>query len=151
MLGSLLSAVITGEAAAAARRLRTQAIVLSVLGGIAFLGVIFLILAGYLYLSSWIGALPAALWCGGSLIGLAVLGYIIYRITAGARARREIGQRNSDLTSVAAATALAALPTLGLRAGGIGLVAAPFLAAVGYLILKENTRSPAKSGKDDDS
>jgi|CXWK01.1.fsa_nt_gi hypothetical protein len=150
MLGSLLAAVISGEAAATARRLRTQAIVTSVLGAIALLGIVFLLIAAYLYLSLWVGALGAALWFGCVFIAVALLGYLAYRITAKARARREAERRKSDLASVAAATALAALPTLGLRAGGIGLAATPFLMAVGYLILKENTRATSPKDEDDD-
>lgn len=149
MLAQLLGAVLSGEASATAKRVKTQVVVFSILGVFALLGACFLLLAGYLYAAQHLGALQAALWFGGVLLGAAVLGYVIYRATAGARAKREARRRRTELTGVAAATALAALPTLATR-GGAGLVLAPFLAAVGYQIYKENTRTTRKSGDGDD-
>lgn len=140
MLPQLLGAVLSGEASATVKRLKTQVVVFSVLGIFALLGLFFLLIAGYLYAAQHLGALPAALWFAGVLLGIALLGYIIYRVSAGARARRAARRRRSELTGVAAATALAALPALASR-GGAGLVLTPILAAVGYQIYKENTRS----------
>ena len=149
MLASLLGTLLSGEAAATVNRLKTQAIVMSVLGAIGLLGLVFLLLAAYLFAAERLGALPAALWFGGSLLGLALGGYLVYLVTAGARARREARRRKSEISTIAAATALAALPALASRTGGLGLVAMPFLAAVGYQIIKENTRPPASGGDQD--
>lgn len=149
MLASLLGALLSGEASAAAKRLKTQIIVLSLMGGIALLALVFLILAAYIYAAGRLGPLQAALWFGGVLLAVAVLGFVINRVTSSIRARRAARRRKAELTTVAAATALAALPALASR-GGAGLLIAPFLAAAGYQIYKENSR-PSRSISPDDA
>jgi hypothetical protein len=149
MLASLLGALLSGEAVATAKRLKTQMFVMAIVGVIALVGVIFLLLAGYLYAAERLGAIPAALWFGGGFLGAALLGLIVYKVSAGARARREANRRKAELSTMAAATALALLPALASRKAGLGLVVAPFLAAVGYQILKENTRRPDSEKPED--
>lgn len=149
MLASLLGALLSGEASATAKRLKTQIIVLSIFGGIALLGLIFLIVAAYIYAAQRLGPLDAALWFGGALLAIAIIGFIINRVTAGIRAKRAARRRKAELTTVAAATALAALPALASR-GGAGLFIAPFLAAAGYQIYKENSRPSRSRDRDDE-
>lgn len=141
MLASLLGALLSGEAMATAKRLKTQVVVMTLLGVLALVGIIFLLLAGYLYAAQRLGPIPAALWIAGGFLGAALLGLIVYKVSSGTRRRREARRRKSELTTMAAATALAALPMLASRKAGLGLVLTPFLAAVGYQIFKENTRS----------
>lgn len=148
MLASLLGVVLSGEASATAKRLKTQVIVYSILGLLSLIGLIFLLVAAYIYAAQRLGALPAALWFGGGLLGVVIVVYGIYRISARASARRAAARRRADLTGVAAATALAVLPAVASR-GGAGLLVAPLIAAVGYQIYKENS-GPSRSRRFDD-
>lgn len=127
----------------AAKRLKTRLIVMSIVGTIALLGVIFLILAGYIFAAQKLGPLAAALWFGGVLVGIAIVVYLVYRVTARLREKREARRRKAELSSMAIATALAllpALPALATRKGVIGALVTPLVAAVGYQIYKENSR-----------
>lgn len=156
MLSSTLIALLSGEATARVRRLKSQMIILSILGGIALVGLMFLMLAGYLCLAAWIGPVRAALWVGGSLVAVAILGYLIYRLTAGARSRRRVAVQDAQMSALMTTTALSVLPVMASRAGAMGLVLAPFLAAVGYRIYEENTRprepkDPETPAPDDES
>lgn len=146
MWASLLGAVLSGEAVATARRLKTQILVMAGLGVIALLGLMFLILAGYLFAARELGPIAAACWIGGALIVIAVLGFAVYRMGAARRARRVVQQRKAEIGSVAAAAAFAALPALASRKNAAGLILVPFLAVVGYHIYKENTR-PSRNNR----
>lgn len=150
MLTSLIGTVLSGQAAAMAQRMKVSAIVYAVLGVFGLIGCFFLLLAGYLFAAERIGAVAAALWFGGSFLVAALTGLFIFWTTAGLRARRLQEQRKNDLTGVAAATALAALPSLLARTNVVGLAAIPFLAAAGYQIIKENTRPPGSTRSQDD-
>lgn len=147
MLASLLGSLLSGEATATVQRLKSRIVILALLGATGLVGLMFLLLAAYLFAAEKLGALPAALWFGGVLLGVALAGYIIHAATAGVRARRRARRRRDEFGNIAAATALAALPALASRTGGLGLVAMPFLAAVGYQIIKENTR-PRRNDSD---
>jgi hypothetical protein len=142
MLASLLAAIASGEALASVRRAKLAAIIYAIVLLLAALGLGFLILAGYLYAAAHYGTIEAAVGFGAAFLILSLFVLLVFKLTAGARARREAQRRKSELATVAAASALAILPALASRKSGLGLVLAPLLAAVGYQILKENQRKP---------
>lgn len=141
MLATLLAGLASGEAAAAARRARSAAIVyvLAAIAGLCGLG--FLIGAAYVWVQERYGSLHASLGFAAGFMVLAGLILIVYKLTAGSRARHRARRRNADLTALGVTAALAALPAVVRGKGGIGLLAGPAIALVAYVIYKENTRS----------
>lgn len=149
MLQSLLAAVVSGEALASARRLKLAIILYSIVSLLVLIGTGFLVIAGYLYAASRYGSVEAALGFGAGFLFLGLVILLVFKITAAARARRAARQRKSELSTIAAATALAILPALLSRKSSLGLALAPILAAVGYQIMRENCpkRTPPSEGE----
>ncbi|MDX8479385.1 hypothetical protein RFN28_12975 [Mesorhizobium sp. VK24D] len=139
-LGSLISALASGEAMAAVRRARTTAILYGIAGILALCGVGFLVGAAYIWFAARYGPLATSLGFGAGFLVLAALLLLIDRLTTGMRARRRARRRKADMTAVGVAAALALLPALARSKGGLGAVAAPVLALVAYAIYRENVK-----------
>lgn len=146
-LASLLSALASGEAVAAARRARTAAIVYALAALAAFCGIGFLIGAGYIWASIRYGSLTAALGFGVGFLVLAGLLVLIHQLSAKARARRRAARRNADLKALGLTAALAVLPSLLKSKAGMGALLGPAAALVAYAIYRENTK-PGPDGRD---
>ncbi|UCI08723.1 phage holin family protein [Mesorhizobium sp. B1-1-8] len=149
-LVSLISAFISGEAAAALRRARITTILYGVAGVFALCGVGFLIGAAYVWLASRFGPLATCLGFGIGFLVIAGLILVIHKLTTGRQSRRRARQRKADLTGLGITAALALLPALSKSKGGLGVVLAPALALVAYAIYRENVKpAPGKPDRDD--
>lgn len=145
MIPAFLISIVTGEAAEAAQRARRSAIEYLLAAIFATCGLGFLLLAGYILAARHYGELASAVAFGAGFLAIAVGLLIYHRIKAKARSRRAKERWNQEAKTVAGAAALAALPALlGRRGGLIGLIL-PALAAAGYAIYRENSRK----GSDD--
>lgn len=139
-LVSLIAAIVSGEASEAVGRARRTALVYASAGLCALVGVVFLLVAGFIAAAREIGAVPAALWFGGGLVLFALLLVGIDRIAARSRAKREAKRRREEARAIAGAAAIALLPTLlASRARGLALVF-PAAAALAYGAWRENAR-----------
>lgn len=142
MLTSLIAGLASGETVAALRRAKTAAIVYVVAAVIAAIGAGFLLAAAFIWSERRYGALESALGLGGGFLVLSGLVLLVYRLTAGRRARRQAKRRKADLTALGVTAAAALLPTLARARPGPGLVLGPLAALAAYAIYRENTRPP---------
>ncbi|RVA33102.1 hypothetical protein EN933_32060, partial [Mesorhizobium sp. M7A.F.Ca.US.001.01.1.1] len=97
MLATLISGLASGETVAAVHRARTAAIVYVIAMAAALCGLGFLVGAAYIWTAMRYGSLAAALGFGAGFLVLAGLILLIYRISAGSRARRRAQRRNADM------------------------------------------------------
>lgn len=139
MLGTLISSVISGEAADAAGRAKRAAIVYFLAALLSFTGLGFLIAAGFMATARAIGHIPAALSFGGGALLIAIIIVIVHRIQAQRERLRAAERRRTELKSLLSVSAVAMLPTL-LSRGGLRTLAIPAIAAAAYAIYRENTR-----------
>ncbi|PDQ22423.1 hypothetical protein CN311_03855 [Mesorhizobium sanjuanii] len=147
MLATLISGLASGETVAAMRRARTAAVAYALAALAAFCGLGFLVGAAYIWAASRFGSMAAALGFGIGFLLIAGLVLLVYRISAGTRARHRAQRRNADIKAIGIAAALAALPTLLKGKGGMGVVLGPAIALVAYAIYRENTK-PAPDDPD---
>lgn len=145
MLATLISGLASGETVAAMRRARTAAVVYVLAAVFALCGLGFLVGAAYIWAANSYGSMAATLGFGIGFLVIAGLILLVYRISAGTRARRRARRRNADLKAIGITAALAVLPTLLKRKGGMGAVLGPAIALAAYAIYRENT----KPGSDD--
>lgn len=141
MLPTLIMSLISGEAADAAARARRAAIVYAVAAVMAFVGLGFLVGAGYIVASRELGNLEAALVFAGVFLIVALILIVAQRIWSKGKARRIAERRKREVTGIASAAALALLPALLSRKGALpGLAAVPIIAAIAYAIWRENKK-----------
>nr|WP_235897510.1 hypothetical protein [Mesorhizobium microcysteis] len=142
MLATILASVVSGEATEAIGRARRTAVAYLIAGLFAFCGAVFLLVAGYIAAARELGPLPAALWFGGGFVLLAVLVIVIHSISTSVRKRRIAKRRETEMKAVASAAAIAMLPVVASRVGGLGLVV-PAVAALAWAVYRENkSRKP---------
>lgn len=132
MLGPLILGLATGEARSVARRLQRAAIAYIAAAVLGLVGLVFLLLAGWIFLARRVGPMEAALWFAGVFLVIAALVVVIHRVVAAARRRSAARQRTRDLASVGASTALVAVPLLSRSRGGIGALAVGVALVGGY-------------------
>ncbi|MBL8576442.1 MAG: hypothetical protein JNK47_04390 [Mesorhizobium sp.] len=146
MLASLLASLASGETVLALKRARRMATIylMAVISG--SIGAGFLLAAAYIWTARQLGSLEAALIFGAVFIVAALIILLVYKLTAGSRARRASRQRKSDLTALATAAGIAALPTLLRRPLGLSTLLVPGLAVIAYAIYRENV---SRGDKDD--
>lgn len=151
MLASLIAGLASGETMIAMRRARSAAIAY-LIAAVAFLcGAGFFVAALFIWASSRYGPIEAALGFGAAFVVIGVVVMVAHRVFARTRARRAATRRSGDVTTIAVATALAALPTLLRGKAGVGVLAAPAIAALAYAIYRENRpkRRPDIHRRDD--
>ena len=141
MLATLISGLASGETVAAIHRVRTAAIVYVIAMAAALCGLVFLVGAAYIWTAMRYGPLAAALGFGVGFLVLAGLILLIYRISAGSRARRRAQRRNADMKAIGITAALAVLPSLLKGKGGLGVILGPAVALAAYAIYRENVKS----------
>lgn len=144
MLASLIASFASGETVVALRRARQAAIAYVIAATAALCGIGFLIGAGYIWTARRYGSLEASLVFGIGFLLLAGIVLVIHRLAMDRRRRREIRRRNKDMTNIAIASAIAAVPTLLRSKAGLGTVVAPALAVAAYAIYRENSGKPRR-------
>lgn len=141
---SLIASFASGETVVALKRARRTAIVYLVVGFLVLLGAGFLLGALFVWTARHYGPIEAAILFGVVFIALALLILLIDKLTSQSRKTRAAERRKSDMTALGVATAVAVLPTLlRSRAGVLGALAAPAIAAAAYAIYRENARGPS--------
>ncbi|MER8442630.1 hypothetical protein NKH52_05435 [Mesorhizobium sp. M1066] len=141
MLATLISGLASGETVAAIYRARTAAIVYVIAMAAALCGLGFLVGAAYIWTAMRYGPLAAALGFGVGFLVLAGVVLLVYRISAGSRARRRAQRRNADMKAIGITAALAVLPSLLKGKGGLGVILGPAVALAAYAIYRENVKS----------
>lgn len=149
MLTTLITGLVSGEAAESLGRMR-KALVMYIIAGVLLLcGVTFLLLAAFIAAARRFGAIEAALGFGGAFVLVALLVLLIHRLSARSKAKKAAQRRQSEMAAVASAAAVAALPTLlSSSKGRSAALLAPALAALGWAIWRENTRNRRKMSRD---
>ncbi|WP_210257182.1 hypothetical protein [Chelativorans sp. ZYF759] len=137
MLASLIASMASGEIMDAMRRAKAAAMAYLLAGVIALIGIGFLIAAGFSWLASIYGTVYTALGFGGGFILLAIIIIVAHRM--GERTQKVVAQqrRAHDFKAMAQTAAMIVVPALIAR-GGVGGVATPLLALLGYGIYREN-------------
>ena len=137
MLFSLIASIASGEIADAARRAKATFVAYLLAGIAAVIGIGFLIGAGFAATAKVYGSVYAALMFGGGFIVLAGIVLLVHRM--GERTKRKLAERRRqhDMKAMAQTAAMIVIPALIAR-GGVGGVAAPLLALLGYGIYREN-------------
>jgi hypothetical protein len=148
MLASLIASFASGETVVALRRARQAAIAYVLAAVAALCGIGFLIGAGYIWTARHYGSLEASLAFGIGFLLLAGIVLVIHRLVMDRRRQREIRRRNKDMTNIAIASAIAAVPTLLRSKAGLGTVVAPALALAAYAIYRENSGKPRRPPQD---
>lgn len=148
MLGTLISSVISGEAADAAGRAKRAAIVYFLAALLSFTGLGFLLAAAFMATARAIGHIPAALAFGGGALVIAIIIVMVHRIQANREKLRAAERRRTELKSLLGVSAVAMLPTI-LSRGGLRILAVPAIAAAAYAIYRENARPRPPTAPDD--
>jgi hypothetical protein len=141
MLASLLAAFASGETHHLARQVRLAAIAYLLAGMSMLVALGFAVGAGYVAAANRYGTIEAALAFAGGFFLLAVLILLVHRIASRLRARSIARKRSTELTTIVAAAALAALPTLARGKGGLASLLAPAVAIAAYAIYRENRKA----------
>jgi amino acid transporter len=137
MLGSLIASIASGELADAVRRVRSAAVAYVLAAVAAICGVAFLVGAAFSAAAQAYGTVNAALGFGAGFLVLALLILLIHRIGARRQKKEAERRRSQEMRTVAEVAALIVIPALIAR-GGVGGLAAPLLALLGYGIYREN-------------
>lgn len=140
MLSSLIASLVSGEAVETVARARRAAIVYAVAAILLACGLGFLLIAGFVVAARAFGLVPAALGFGAGFIVVALLLVAIHGTIAKARAQRMRKRRQSDMTAVASAAAVAMLPALLADRRGRSIALLAPAAALGWAVWRENSR-----------
>jgi hypothetical protein len=133
MLGTLIAAIFSGEAAGLVGRARRAAIVYVAAVLCVLIGIGFLIGALYIWLSEKYGSLETAIGFGAVFILVAGVVLAINAFMARAARKAAAKRRRSELATIAATAAVSVLP--GLLRGKVtplSIVVAPLMAFLAY-------------------
>ncbi|WP_127753791.1 hypothetical protein [Devosia sp. 1566] len=124
-----LAALLGIELEAITGRVRQAIIAYAIMGLFGLIAFGFLLIAGYLALADWLGAVPAALICAGVAIVLAFATFIVIQVSAARREREQAEKRRAAEASAFVTTAtVTALPALW-RSSALRNIALPAAAA----------------------
>ncbi len=118
-LGDLIAAIIQDQATREAKRLRKAATSYLWVGLTAAVGIGYLVGAAYIVAERRFGDWQAAIGFGVGFLVIAGISYLGHRMAARRRARLAAERRRAEARSIAGATALAFLPSLLSRRGGL--------------------------------
>lgn len=140
MFGTLIASIVAGETADIIGRTKRMAIAYAIAGLLVLFGVMFGLIALYVWVAGHWGPVVAALALAGAFVVLAILVIVIHSSSAKRQAREASKRRSVDAKAIAATAAVAALPALLARRGSAVALIVPVLGMVGYLIYKENAK-----------
>jgi len=141
LLATFISAVVSGEAAHVAGRVKRGLIVYLLAALLSLAGIGFLAAAAFIATARAIGHLPAALAFGGGLLLIAIIMVAAHRLQSRRASRLAAERRRTELKSLVGMSAVALLPTI-LSRGGARTLAIPAIAAAIYAIYRENAPRP---------
>ncbi len=139
MLATLIASIASGEIAASLERAKSAAVAYAVAGIAAFFGLIFLLVAAYIFAADRYGAITAALSFGAGFIVVAILVIVINRMDSRVVRRRARRRRGSEAKALGATAAIALAPMILSRVR-LPFLAIPLLGGLGYAIYNENRR-----------
>lgn len=148
MIARLIALFATSEASVLKRRLKIAIFAYLALGIAALFAVVFLVLAAYLAAAIRWGALEAAVWFGVAFVVLTGIVFIAYKIVSGAERRAQQRKRAADTSLLAGASAMALLPSLISRKGGLATLLAMAAGIGAYSLYREFERG--KEGNPDE-
>jgi membrane protein DedA with SNARE-associated domain len=140
-----LAAVFGIEIESLVDRFKRDALVNGLIAFCALIAIIFLLIAGYVALAAAMGPLIAALVMAGGALVLTLLIFLISKIGARARKRRELERRRkNEAGAVVTTAAITALPTL-IRSPLGKRLGIPLVVLAAYLLF----RRPGASDEDE--
>ncbi|MBA8878075.1 hypothetical protein [Phyllobacterium myrsinacearum] len=145
LLAPLLSSAVSGEFGSAVKRAKRRAVFLSLIGILSVIGGIFLLVAGYIALAEHFGELHAALILAGGAFVLALLAYIIMKISEAIVRKRQRERSKVDTSTLLTIAALAAAPTV-LKSRGLLMLAVPVVAFAGLSLLTKKKKPSSNDG-----
>ncbi|QND51022.1 hypothetical protein HB779_03295 [Phyllobacterium sp. 628] len=140
LLAPLLTSVASGEFGSAIGRAKRRAVFLVLIGIVSAIGLIFLLLAAYIALAERFGNLHAALILAGGAFAIALLAYIVMKISEMIVRKRERQRSKIDTSALLTIAALAAAPTV-LKSRGLLMLAVPIVAFTGLSLLTKKNKS----------
>jgi MFS family permease len=140
MFGTLIASIVAGETTDIIGRTKRTAIAYVIAGLLVLFGVMFGLIALYVWVAGHWGPITAALVLAGAFVVLAVLVIVIHNSSAKRQKREASKRRSVDAKAIAATAAVAALPALLAKRGSAVALIVPVLGVVGYLIYKENAK-----------
>jgi hypothetical protein len=134
-----LAALLGIEVESITARIRNTVIINAVMLGLALIGAVFLLVAGFLALADLYGGIFAALILAGVFLVLALAVYLGTRIGENRNRRQVAEKRKSTETSAFVTTAaLTALPVV-LKSPMGRAIALPAAAIAAYLLVRKNS------------
>lgn len=135
-----LAALLGIELEAITERVRNTIIINAVMAVLTFVGLCFLLAAGFFVLADLYGAIFAALILAGVFLALALIVYLAGRIAQSRRRRIVVERRRSSEAGAFVTTAaLTALPAL-LRSPAVRTIGLPAAAVAAFLLLRGGSR-----------
>ncbi|MEJ1119528.1 hypothetical protein V9K92_13720 [Phyllobacterium sp. CCNWLW109] len=147
LLTPFLTSLAAGEIGLTLSRVKRSAIFLSIIGIFGAIGAVFLLVAAYIALSDRFGELRAALYIGGGAIAVAIILYIIMKISDAIIRKRQRDRAKTDTTALLTVAAIAAAPML-LRSRGLLMLALPVLAFGGLSMLGKKPKTRQRRRRD---
>lgn len=142
LLTPLLTSLAAGEVGLAVSRAKRSAIFMMLIAILAAIGVIFLLVAAYIAIAAHYGEIYSALMLAGGAFGLAILAYIIMKISEAVARKRQRDRAKIDTSTLLAIAALAAAPAV-LRSKTLLMLTVPVVAFGGLsLLTKKKKRRP---------
>ncbi len=139
MFGTLIASFATGEIMNSLQRLK-KALVAYTVSALCFaVAIIFLMIAGTIWLARRFGAIEATLGVGVAFLAIGIVVLVVHRLTSGVKAKAVNTRRNDDLRKAAIATGIAVLPTLLRGRAGKAALLAPAVGALAYALYRENS------------
>lgn len=138
MFGALIASIVAGETANVIGRTKRMAIAYAVAALLVLFGVMFGLIAVYVWTARELGPVRTALGMAVFFIVVAILIITIHNSTAKRQAREAAKRRAVDVKAIATTAAVAALPALLSRKGSAVALLVPVLGVLGYLIYNEN-------------
>lgn len=137
MLATLIASMASGEIMDSMRRAKSAAVAYFMAAIAILIGLGFLIAAAFSWIADIYGTVYTALGFGGAFILLAIIIIIAHRVTERGQKQLAKQRRSHDVKAMAQTAAMVVVPALIAR-GGVGSLAAPVLALLGYGIYREN-------------
>ena len=133
-----LAALLGLEVEGLVARARSAALVYGLTALFTLVGATFLLVAAYLALADWLGAIPAALVLAGGFLVLAIAVYLGARIERSRRQQQLSARRRASETGALVSTAaITALPLLA-RSPMLVRIGLPAAALIAFALMRKN-------------
>lgn len=137
MLGRLITALAAGEVSEVKQRLRLAAVCYLIMGFMIVMALMFFIVAAYIAAAFRWGPLEAAIGFAVGFTLIAIITLAVYKIITLARKRAQKRRLAEDATMLAGASAVAALPALLGKVGGINPILIALAGLGGFALFRQ--------------